>query len=393
MISADPALSPLELLDRYAPGATFLGSERRTLLAEGERLAVADAAAGEDQLANLADRAAEALAEAALNDDDAVLVGAFPYAGDHRARLFVPERTHSAGPLLRGADARAGRLAARVEASRSRPSREGYTTGVADAVAALRDGALHKVVLARAVELEADGLVDVGQLLRNLAASDPRATTFAVDLGSSADRARAFVGASPELLVRRHGSVVESTPLAGSAPRAADPTDDAAQAAWLLASAKDRVEHAMVVEAIAAALAPICHELEVPDAPELTSTATMWHLTTRIRGRLADPATTSLAVALALHPTPAICGAPEADARAAIARLEPFDRGFYAGGVGWQGIDGDGEWAVAIRCAEVDGRVARLYAGAGIVADSDPAAELEETAAKAQTMLRALGGG
>nr|BFE82385.1 hypothetical protein GCM10020093_049860 [Planobispora longispora] len=202
---------------------------------------------------------------------------------------------------------------------------------------------------------------------------------------------RTLIGASPELLVSRRGRTVISNPLAGSAARSADPAEDRRRAAALAASAKDLHEHRLVVEAVADALAPYCADLDVPNGPELTSTETMWHLSTRVTGVLRDPDTPVLALAAALHPTPAVCGTPRLRARRAIEELEPFDRGFYTGLVGWTDAAGDGEWAVTIRCAEAAGRMLRLYAGAGIVPGSDPDKELAETSAKFRTMLRALG--
>ncbi|NUP81508.1 MAG: isochorismate synthase, partial [Nonomuraea sp.] len=173
--------------------------------------------------------------------------------------------------------------------------------------------------------------------------------------------------------------------------RSADPAEDRRRAAALAASAKDLREHRLVVADVADALAPYCAGLRVPATPELTSTEAMWHLSTRITGTLRDPDVRALTLAAALHPTPAVCGTPEPGARRVIEALEPFDRGFYAGLAGWTDAAGDGEWAVAIRCAEVAEHTLRLYAGAGIVTGSDPDAELAETSAKFRTMLRALG--
>jgi isochorismate synthase len=179
--------------------------------------------------------------------------------------------------------------------------------------------------------------------------------------------------------------------MAGSVPRHPDPAQDAQRAAGLLRSAKDRDEHAVVADAVGAALAPLCSVLDVPAGPELYRTATMWHLASRVRGRLIDPSLGSLSLVAALHPTPAVCGTPAEAARQEIARLEALPRGFYSGAVGWQDASGDGEWAVTIRCGEVQGDTVRMWAGAGVVAASDPEAELAETTAKCATMLDALG--
>ncbi|MYX77385.1 chorismate-binding protein, partial [Streptomyces sp. SID3915] len=155
---------------------------------------------------------------------------------------------------------------------------------------------------------------------------------------------------------------------------------------------KDLHEHAVVVDAVREALAPFCTRLEAPERPTLIRTATMWHLSTTLTGDLTDPAAASaLDLASALHPTPAVCGTPTEAARAVIAESEPFDRGAYTGMLGWQDAEGDGEWVVTIRCAEAEGTTLRLFAGAGVVAQSSPDAETAETGAKFRTFLNAVG--
>jgi isochorismate synthase len=199
-----------------------------------------------------------------------------------------------------------------------------------------------------------------------------------------------LVGASPELLVSRRGLVVSANPLAGSAPRSGDPDEDRANAQALGSSAKDRQEHAFVVEHVFRTLKPLCEELRHDPEPQLLATANVWHLSTRFSGRLKRPAPTALELAAALHPTPAVCGTPTATAATTIAELEPFERGCYAGPVGWVDADGDGEWALALRCAELVGDRATLYAGAGIVAESEPDRELDETERKFRAFLDSL---
>ncbi|WP_432533773.1 isochorismate synthase [Kineococcus arenarius] len=275
------------------------------------------------------------------------------------------------------------------------PPEEGYAAAVTTALLRLRaeDDELGKVVLGRLLDVQVPRPVDVRAVLTRLLAADPGAFVYAVDLPGAGPAPRTLVGASPELLVARSGRRVTACPLAGSAPRCADPAEDRRRARALLASAKDLAEHAVVADAVRAALAPLCVDLDVPAEPGLRSSATMWHLATPVTGVLADPATTSLDLLAAMHPTPAVCGVPPAAARRAIADLEPFDRGYFTGAVGWCDADGDGEWAVTIRCAEVQGGSVRLFAGAGVVAASDPAAEVAETAAKFRTSLAALGVG
>ena len=188
----------------------------------------------------------------------------------------------------------------------------------------------------------------------------------------------------------RQGSQVRADPLAGSAPRSGDPAEDRANAEALGSSAKDRQEHAIVVEGVFAALHPLCVDLRHDPEPVLMATANVWHLSTRFRGRLQEPLPSALELAAALHPTPAVGGTPTEDALALIGELEPFDRGGYAGPIGWVDADGDGEWAIALRCAELVGDRATLFAGAGIVADSAPARELDETERKFRAFLDSL---
>jgi isochorismate synthase len=199
-----------------------------------------------------------------------------------------------------------------------------------------------------------------------------------------------LVGASPELLVLRRGREVRATPLAGSAPRFGAFRRDQISAQRLLSSEKDREEHAVVVEDVARVLGGYCDDLAHPREPELLGTANVWHLATPFSGRLHDPSMTALDLVAGLHPTPAVCGTPREEAREALSEFEPIDRGFYAGPVGWMDADGDGEWAIALRCAEITGTTARLFAGAGIVADSIPEEELDETEAKFRALLDSL---
>jgi isochorismate synthase len=265
------------------------------------------------------------------------------------------------------------------------PAAKDYAEAVATATARIRAGGLRKVVLARTIEVEAGRMLDPRRLAQRVRAVSPDAYTFAVPAGDGV-----LVGASPELLVARHGREVTANPLAGSAPRAGDPDEDLANAEALSASAKDLEEHAIVVEAVAETLRPFCEELTWDREPVLMETPNVWHLSTRFRGALKDPAPSAVDLALALHPTPAVGGTPRDVALAAMAELEPFERGAYAGPVGWVDAEGDGEWAIALRCALLAGERATLSAGAGIVANSDPWAEVEETDRKFRAFLDAL---
>ena len=261
------------------------------------------------------------------------------------------------------------------------PDPNAYVASVAEARRRIRSGALEKVVLARMLIAQSDHEFDRRALLARLRAAEPDAFTFA---------AGGFIGASPELLVARSGDYVRARPLAGTIARRSDPGEDQAAAAHLLESKKDRAEHALVVEAVRSALARVSATLDVDAEPHTLATSKVWHLATDVSGMLRAPVD-ALALASLLHPTPAVCGTPREAARAAIQELEQIERALYAGLVGWVDARGDGEWAVVLRCAEMQGRLALLFAGAGIVADSDPEAELAETDAKFRSMLEALG--
>jgi isochorismate synthase len=265
------------------------------------------------------------------------------------------------------------------------PEPGGYADAVRAALARIRRGDLRKVVLARQIRVRADRPLDPALLAARLRSVDPDAYTFVAPTTNGA-----LVGASPELLLSRRGREVRSNPLAGSAPRSGDPEEDRLNGRELERSAKDREEHAIVVESVAEALGPFCERLAWDRDPVLLPTANVWHLSTRFAGTLRAPAADALALVAALHPTPAVGGSPRDVALATIDELEPFDRGAYAGPVGWIDAEGDGEWAIALRCAEIVGERATLYAGAGIVAGSDAGSEVEETERKFLAFLDAL---
>ena len=268
---------------------------------------------------------------------------------------------------------------------RPEPSGDVYAAAVARIVERIGAGELRKVVLARTIEVDAGRSLDPRRLVQRLRAVDPDAYSFAAPTTTGV-----IVGASPELLVSRFGREVRSNPLAGSAARSGDPVEDRQNAARLLGSAKDHDEHSIVVETIARTLGSFCRELSWDPEPVLLETPNVWHLSTRFRGLLREPFPGALELVEALHPTPAIAGEPRDVALETISDLESFDRGSYAGPVGWVDANGDGEWAIALRCAELRGEQATLYAGAGIVAGSEPAAEVDETERKFRAFLDAL---
>jgi menaquinone-specific isochorismate synthase len=256
-----------------------------------------------------------------------------------------------------------------------------WQQAVAEAVKRIRhSGDLRKVVLARDMYASADGPIDVRVLLGRLAARYPGCFTFACD---------GLVGATPELLVRRDGWEVSSLVLAGTTPRGGTPAEDAELARGLLSSAKENEEHQYASASLRDALAPLCEAMYVAPQPELIRLANVQHLGTRVNGTLAATKS-ALAIAAALHPTAAVGGTPTATAVEVIRELESMDRARYAGPVGWVDADGNGEWGIALRCAQLEGNRARLFAGGGIVAGSDPAAELAETHAKFRPMRAAL---
>ena len=262
-----------------------------------------------------------------------------------------------------------------------------WCAAVATAVERIGAGELAKVVLARDLLVSADVPLDPRRLLRRLAARFPDCWTFAVD---------GLLGVTPELLLRRSGRELSARVLAGTAPRGAG-ADDQRLADALLGSAKDRAEHALAVDSLVRALEPYCTTLDAPTEPELLTLANVRHLATDVTGtqRRRGPrgAADLLELMGAVHPTAAVCGTPTSDAARVIAELEGMDRGRYAGPVGWLDAHGDGEFGLALRCAELVGDdSARLFAGCGIVAGSDPAAELAETQSKFAAFQAALEG-
>jgi menaquinone-specific isochorismate synthase len=255
-----------------------------------------------------------------------------------------------------------------------------WEQAVAAAVRRIARGDLRKVVLARDLYASADAPIDARVLLRRLAARYPDCFTFAC---------AGLVGATPELLIRRDGSEVSSLVLAGTMPRGVTAAEDARLASALLGSAKDNEEHGYAAASLHEAIAPLCETLHIAPRPELIRLANVQHLGTRVHGTLAADRS-ALALAAALHPTAAVGGTPTDAAVELIRELENMNRERYAGPVGWVDADGNGEWGIALRCARLAADRARLFAGCGIVAGSDPAAELAEAQVKFRPMQTAL---
>lgn len=338
-----------------------------------------------------------------------IAMGAFPFAGD-QAELVIPgivvgrgeDGTHWLTTL--GPPADHDRIHEQVRAALASAATDlgvqhrhaPHSFDVAatidpdvwcDRVGRARDrlhhGTLHKVVLAREIIVTANGDLSRRSILERLRDAYPGCMLFGID---------GFVGASPELLVARHGTRVRSHPLAGTAPRSADPEQDRRLADDLRASTKNREEHRITIDMVHDTLLPYCSYLDEEAEPSIVPMANVQHLGTMVEGHLSSPPPSALELALALHPTPAVGGWPRDEALALITELEGLDRGRYAGPVGWVDAAGNGEWAVGIRSAEIaaGGRSARVFAGVGVVADSDPVAELAETRAKFQAMLSAI---
>jgi isochorismate synthase len=322
----------------------------------------------------------------------ALAVGALPFDGAAGGELVIPARVTGVttdgrawrteiGPPLdarlpRTPDSAASRFT--VESRVSRPAWRSQVQTVLDAITA---GRLAKAVLAREVVVTADAPFDVAAVVDRLRRTQGGCFVFAAD---------GLVGATPELLVWRRGATVVSRPMAGTVSRGATGKSDAAAEAALAASAKDGLEHRLVVDSVVGGLQAGGVDVTTVTDPQVARLATMSHLATTITGRVEHASPSALELALALHPTPAVGGAPRDAALTMLRHLETFERGRYAGPVGWVDGRGDGVWGVALRCAQLDGHAAQLVAGAGIVAGSEPDAEWAETQAKLEPMLQVL---
>lgn len=336
-----------------------------------------------------------------------VLVGLVPFVPGDAARFVLPRLSVVKHPDGSATATLVGRTAADVDdAAMSdaldevrqvgppRPGTNGFRVkaltpveSYLDAVVAAREevrsGRLAKAVIARDVEVAADSPIDVHSVLLRLRASFGSSYRYMVG---------DMIGASPELLVAVDGRTVRSHPLAGTAPRTGDPDTDARLAADLVSSTKDQIEHRVVIDMVRDVLLPHCSYLDWEAEPSIVTVANVQHLGTEIEGALSEPAPHVLDLVRMLCPTPALGGHPTREAIELIRRVEHSERGWYGGAVGWLDARGNGTFAVTIRCAELsaDRRRARLFAGGGIVAASDPHSELAETQAKFQAMLSAI---
>ncbi len=394
--------SPTVLFDR--PGLTLVGWGTATLVRADEADAVLAAIPAEDPVRRLG--------------SGPVALGALPFTDAGRGQLVIPRFTMgiardedgvprrwitAVGPAtssLPGTDELLEAVLWQYDTGVVAPEdpavagvttamdSAGYARIVADAVSAMRatGATLHKVVLGRPLAVDLTGPLHLASVLRRLRAAEPNCTVFSMPVPDGV-----FFGASPELLVSRHGRRVTCYPLAGTVPRGDTARSDADAQRELARSAKSREEHRLVVDAIAAQLGPFTTDLAVPEAPSLVAFRSVAHLGTRLEGTLAG-SDSVLALLAELHPTPAVGGTPRDEALARIAASEAGDRGYWAGPVGWVGAGGDGEWMIGLRSAQLDVTTHRLSlrAGAGIVAGSDPEEEAAETNVKLKTVLETV---
>ena len=323
-----------------------------------------------------------------------VLFGLIPFDATRNASLTMTSRPQSSPAAHGNAVTTAQQKRPQIVDRQPVPAPETYGDMVREALKVFAQGDVKKIVLSRAMDVHLNAPLSYEPVLLDLLRRNAHGYTFALPIWAANNTdtpSGVMLGASPELLVRREGCKVFINPLAGSIGRHADAEVDRQRREGLTISEKDLREHSYVVNDIVRVLREHCSALDVPDGPSVIGTDALWHLSTYLTGELNDAAMTALDLAQALHPTPAICGYPTAKAFEQIQKLEPFDREYFAGLVGWQKPDGDGEWALTLRCARYDGnQTLRLYAGAGTVAGSDPDSEIRETATKMETFMRAL---
>lgn len=324
-----------------------------------------------------------------------IAIGAVPFLPGSDAEFIIPQVTVGKGPDGQRWTTTIGEADIDLFADRyPTPSAstftiepgwavEEYIDAVAAARDAVRSGDLAKAVIARPIVVTSDRPISIHAVLRRLTNTFGSSYRFSID---------GFVGASPELLVAVDGDEVSAHPLAGTTRTTGDPAVDAQLAAELQASEKNQIEHRTAIEMVRDTLLPYCSYLDWADEPSIVKVANVQHLGSQAHGRLSQPQPSVVELMRALQPTPAVGGYPTEPALELIGRVERFERGVYGGAVGWTDGDGNGEFAVALRCAEFDEqrKSARLVAGGGIVAESDPYAELSETQAKLQAMLSAL---
>ncbi|MYM58151.1 isochorismate synthase [Vibrio sp. OCN044] len=313
-----------------------------------------------------------------------VLFATVPFDEGTPTQFCIPETLYISGST---SNYRAQHDLSQTAKVISPPSGEEYKNGVSHLLNLFNTSELSKVVLSRSVKIATDNNIDQCSLLKNLLSINANGYTYCSQISECSK----LMGASPELLLSKQGRHVLSNPLAGSRPKSSCKTKNESACASLLDTQKDLNEHSFVVEEVERVLGQYCHNLYTPMFPSVIETETMLHLSTVLKGETQEPNISSLKIAADLHPTPAVCGFPRQSAYRAIKEIERFERGYFTGMVGWCDARGNGEWVVTIRCAEVSQNSMSIYAGAGIVNESSPQSELEETGAKMTTILRAAG--
>lgn len=370
------------------PGFLFLSAHRSIHASGVVQVITTPAAGGEHHGSPFQGAVTQAFQHAKMaGNKHPIIVGAIPFDVTQPSYLYVPQRYEFFDREMMPSPIKYLDTGNTILSTRSIPDESSFKVAIHQAIANFQYSEIKKAVLSRIFEIQLADPVSSEHILANLMAQNPMAYHFRIPMPDGSE----LVGASPELLLRKVGVRIVSNPLAGSAKRLLDSTQDHATGEALLHSAKDAYEHQIVVDEMREALAPYCLRLHVPTTPSLMSTATMWHLSTPIEGDLTHPGMSVLQLACQLHPTPAVCGYPRGLSRKLIHLIEPFDRGFFTGMVGWCDSEGNGEWVVTIRCGTIRQSTVCLFAGAGIVEASSPEAEWLETQAKLDTMLNAFG--
>ncbi|MDW6003040.1 isochorismate synthase [Vibrio mangrovi] len=375
-----------DIIDQFNPADDFVFlSDHQSLIARGNLFRISTPVSdGCDPTGHFQTELKRAFTHAqSAGIKHPIIVGAIPFDTRLPSALYVPQQVDWLS-----------RQQIRIKPSSSPlsgqatqyPDKNTFEQMVRDALTAMQTRQADKIVLSRLIHVDCHTTPDRQSLFASLNEQNPSGYNFHVPLPDG----DSLIGASPELLVRKHGSEFTSMPLAGSAKRAADSLADEQIGRQLMSSEKNRHEHQLVIDDIRRCLAPLSHDLDIPSTPVLSQTPILWHLATRIHG-IAPPESNALTLASALHPTPALCGVPQENARQLIEAIEPFERQLFGGIVGWADEEGNGEWVIAIRCGRVSQQQISLFAGAGIVPDSDPEQEWYETGTKLSTMLNVLG--
>ncbi|MCT1578463.1 isochorismate synthase DhbC [Oceanobacillus kimchii] len=376
-----------QLINQYHSNDYLLSFPSKNILGKGKAVELTEE---EQRGLSFRKRIESLLHKGTLNGmENPIVIGALPFHQQDKGTLVIPEEIQQS-EVYQNVDNSLSSDTISSTHIQSIPSGKEYAKAVEKITKEIKEGKLEKAVLGRVLQIDVDKQPDISHLIQNLITHNHDKYNFALNT-SEEGKEKTLIGASPELLISKKGSIVVSNPLAGSRPRQKDPEKDVLIAQELRHSEKDLHEHQLVVQSVLNALRPFCKKLHVPEEPSVIHTETMWHLSSEIIGHLEDPYTQSIEIAENLHPTPAICGTPNDIALENIRQLEPFNRDYFTGLIGWSDKNGDGEWAITIRCAEIEENTIRMFAGAGIVKDSVPEEEKNETAAKLQTMLRVFG--